>query len=488
MRFTQFWFFFLLVIHSSIATTITWNLNTMYGITQSGFSSIISDAKQHFNQSPNDTILIQIDAGTYEIGGNGSHGIAINGGFGSGDQGRVIFQGAGMDNTKLIFTEVEQRMIHGSDVNGIEFRDMHMARAVHTVTQGTVVDVSAGEIIIEIEDGFPTPLQLWKDWSQGRYLRRYTHSVTDPQVIQTDNEQIPYGYRNGTYVKPELVSGNQWRFFLNNSSLLLSHYNVGDYVGIKSKHEGDAFWFARGKDLIFENIRWTGSSRGLVRLGLSDVKILNCRIERDEPINGQTPCMATPSGGPQMNQYEPDPVATNMIIDNLYCDSPGDDCVAFFNVQGGKVINSTLRNSFATGIRISQQSYDICVAETEIPNNPIEMDGTNSTGRTPIKTFDLNEAINAGIIHDNCLLSTSNEAMPLNENFRIYNVGEQIFVEAKNELRYEILIYNIAGQVIYKEAKRVGNSSFKIKSGIHHIIVHIMFSENERIVIKHFIL
>jgi len=59
------------------ATEIEWNLKNLYGVSQSGFASIISDAKSHFNTAgqENDIITVTIDAGTYSIGGNGSHGI-----------------------------------------------------------------------------------------------------------------------------------------------------------------------------------------------------------------------------------------------------------------------------------------------------------------------------------------------------------------------------------------------------------------------------
>ncbi len=343
----------------------------MYGVTQSGFSSIILDAKNHLISNPNDTVIINIDAGTYDIGGNGSNGIFINSVV-PGVNGRLIIKGAGMDSTTLVFTEVDQDMIRISDSENIVLSDMHMTREEYTVTQGFVQSVGTGYIDLELQSGFPDPLALYNSASdQGRYLRRYTNSQTDPQVIQTNNGQIPWGYVNSVFTYPVLVSGNTWRFFLNDPNLLASNYSIGDLVGVKSKHEGETYFIVGGSDILIENIKWTHSTRGVARFGTNNLTIRKCRIERGDPINGQTPCMASPSGGPQMNQPNDAP-SMNMIVDSCFIDSPGDDCVAFFNVDGGRVTNSVLKNSFSSrGIYIIPTAQNICVANDSLINNAI---------------------------------------------------------------------------------------------------------------------
>ena len=355
-----------------ILTTLNWNLNTLYGVTQNGFSSIILDAKNHFIGNPDDTIIINVDAGTYEIGGNGSNGIHINT-VAPGSNGRLIIKGAGIDNTTLVFTEVRQDMIRVSNSNNIVISDMHMTRSVYTVTQGLVQNVGTGYIDLALQDGFPSPLPFFDNTStNGRYLRRYTNSQTDPQVILTNNGQIPWGYVNSFYTLPELLSENIWRFYLNNPNLLASNYSIGDLVSVKSKHEGETYFIAGGSNILIENIKWTHSTRGVSRFGADNITIKKCRIERGDPINGQTPCMASPSGGPQMNQPN-DALATNMVMDSCFIESPGDDCVAFFNVDGGRVTNSVLKNSFSSrGIYIISTAQNICVANTTLINNSIE--------------------------------------------------------------------------------------------------------------------
>jgi len=123
--------------------------------------------------------------------------------------------------------------------------------------------------------------------------------------------------------------------------------------------------------LVFRNIRWRNSSRGLVRGGFSNVGLYGCRIERGAPINGQMPVMSTPSGGPQMGQ-DGDPVSTNMVVEDCFIDSPGDDNIAFFNVNGGRVKNTTVRNGFARGILATIKASNICLDKVVIDNTYIE--------------------------------------------------------------------------------------------------------------------
>jgi hypothetical protein len=365
------------------ATEITWNFNDLYTVNANGFASIISDARNHFDTFPNDTITVHINAGSYQINGGDNIGINFNGGLLSENaQGRLIFQGAGMYETTLTFTDKNDDMIKGNNVYHLEFRDIFMTRPQYSVSQGTIVSVSAGEVVLDIEQGFPDPYSLFAieggagRFDAGRYLRKYDNSnKLDPLVILDNNRQISWGWRNGAPVYPveDTNVPNRWTIFLNNASTVVSYYAPGDYLGIKSKSEGHIYWFSRGSDLVFRNIRWRNSSRGLVRGGFSNVGLYGCRIEREDPINGQMPCMSTPSGGPQMNQ-DGDPVSTNMILENCYIDSPGDDCVAFFKVDCGKVINSTLRNSFARGFLVTPEANNICGANNIVENNPYQID------------------------------------------------------------------------------------------------------------------
>lgn len=76
--------------------------------------------------------------------------------------------------------------------------------------------------------------------------------------------------------------------------------------------------------------------------------------------------------------------------------------MAFFYVDGGGVLNSTLRNSFASAIRVSQESSNICVENTTIDNCPFVVDDRGVGDKIPIETFDLQEAYDGNYITSNC--------------------------------------------------------------------------------------
>jgi len=69
-----------------------------------------------------------------------------------------------------------------------------------------------------------------------------------------------------------------------------------------------------------------------------------------------------------------------MVVENCFIDSPGDDCVAFFKVDCGKVINSTLRNSFARGFLVTPEANNICGANNIVENNPYQIDNGQPLG------------------------------------------------------------------------------------------------------------
>src|SRR5690606_10764669 len=153
-------------------------------------------------------------------------------------------------------------------------------------------------------------------------------------------KQIAYGNPNNVLTPPEWVSGNQWKFFLSNPSLMADKFGfqVGDLIGVKAKHDGNTFFFLRANHVTFENIKWTHSTREVARSGSSYPTFRRCRIERAAPINGQTPCMSSNGGGPQINQPN-DMQSKHILVESCYFDSPGDDCIAFFPSDSSRIVN-----------------------------------------------------------------------------------------------------------------------------------------------------
>ncbi len=345
------------------APVVNWDMESLWGISESGFDSAITAAHDHFDSRPNDTIIIHIAAGTHEITGADGESIDLRNGYllDSEDQGRLIFQGAGMDETVLVFVDTNEIQIDGNNVAHVTFRDMHCTRAQYTVSQGTVVEVGDKYVDLDIHDGFPMPNEIvrWAD-PQGLYMRRYTASKTDPLII-TDGNNDQVSWETNSYA---LATNDQgivtWRMFVSSAHEgRLAGYQLGEYVGIKSKHTGNNWFFTYSDDLVFENIKYTHDSRGVFRQGTSNVRFSGCRFERAPPINGQTPCLLAPGGGPQFGQPSPDPVSRNMVIENCYIEATGDDCTAFFNVNGGVVRNCVFRDSFARGILMTSEAVNI---------------------------------------------------------------------------------------------------------------------------------
>lgn len=165
-----------------IGETVTWNLKKKYGeITQKSLSRAIGEAKAHFTESPNDIVVLEFDAGVYPLSApeDNSKGVIELSGIKPGPQGRLIFRGAGMDKTTLVF-DSSKIQIYGKNVYHVSFVGFHITRSHYSVTQGHVIQVSPGVVDLEIQSGFPTPQDIFNPGSkQGRYMRRYTDSRTD---------------------------------------------------------------------------------------------------------------------------------------------------------------------------------------------------------------------------------------------------------------------------------------------------------------------
>jgi hypothetical protein len=317
-----------------------------YGITQDGIAKAIEAAKKDFAARPNDTVILKFAAGTYALDNTSqSRGIIVVSGLQPGPQGRLIFQGAGMDQTTWVFASGSD-WIYGRDAYRLSFVDMHMAGKDIDVSQGHVVEVGPGEVVLDIQRGFPTPLDIFDPNPKGgRYLRRYTDSRTDPQLIPDNNTQIPWK----TTVA---LSGSLWQINLGRGFLNVTPpYHKGDLIGIKSAFAhggGNNFWFFGGSDVTFDHIKWTGKSRGVFRGGMGKVQISNCVVERLPPIEGQTPSLATPSGGMQIGQTKGAPTLDDLVEGNHF-EATGDDSIAFFNATG-VIRNNFVADSFARGI------------------------------------------------------------------------------------------------------------------------------------------
>lgn len=344
-------FAMLAVANPLIAETVRWDVEARFGMNASGLQQAIDAAKRHFAQSPDDTVILELSEGNFWLErkqpGKGTLDLS---GVKPGANGRLVFQGKGIDKTVLTFAD-DKHALFGRNVFRVTFTQMHMTRKKYTVSQGKVVKVQPGKVVLDIQNGFPTPDAIYNSLSkQGRFMRKYTNSRTDPHLVEKNNEQIPWKVAKH-------VGGQRWRLELKNKNLV-ANYRAGDLIGIKSKHsqgdeewDGQTYWLYSGADVRFEKVKWTHKSRGVFRGGFQKVQFVDCLFDRAPPINGQTPCLAAPGGGPQIGQPN-DPPTNGHLIRNCRFIALGDDAIAFFNATG-EITDCYIRDSFVRGILVA---------------------------------------------------------------------------------------------------------------------------------------
>jgi|GEM_PF-3232283 len=410
------------------AATLNWDMESLWGISEAGFDSAITAAHNHFLGNPNDTIIVHISAGTHDISGADGKSINLRSGYllDPSDKGRLVFQGAGIEQTTLVFVDTNEVQIDGRNVAHVTFRDMHFTRAQYTVSQGTVVAKTSNYVDLEIHEGFPMPNEIVR-WSspQGLYLRRYTPSKTDPLIITDgNNQQVRWSEIDSHALSTNGQGIVTWRMIRQGGGSL-SPYQIGEYVGIKSKHTGNNWFFTGSNDIVFENTRYTHDTRGVFRGGTSNVRFSGCRFERAPPINGQTPCLTAPGGGPQFGQPLPDAVSTNMVIESCYIEATGDDCTAFFHVNGGMVSNCVFRDSFARGILLQEDSSNILFKDTLVTRGPIQQDSPSTETNAPARPTGLSIVDGS----DHCMLSWDANTEPDLHYYQIYRLLDGVWWE-----------------------------------------------------------
>ncbi len=326
------------------AETVVWNVKQRFDVTAAGLQQGIEEAKTHFQSHPDDTVVLEIDAGKYELKDDGEHkGTLVLSGIHPGANGRLVIRGKGMNETVLVFDDDKHGM-YGLDVNRVTFADLHMTRDRLTISQGLVQSVGPGHVILKIDDGYPSPQDLYDASNEtGRFLRRYKRVNGEPQMDHENNVQLAWHM-------PVDMGQGVWELKLNRPGFTPS-YQPGDLIAVKSKRGGQAFWFSGGKDLRFERVKWTLKTRGKVRKDSQKIEMIDCVTDRTK-VNGQWPCLASPEGGPQFG-HPGDGVVTGVLISGCHFTGSGDDAIGLFEVEG-RVENCVIQDAFARGIFVCE--------------------------------------------------------------------------------------------------------------------------------------
>ncbi|MCF8379004.1 MAG: fibronectin type III domain-containing protein [Bacteroidales bacterium] len=339
--------------------TIHWDVTRVFGVSTDNASPgtvlAIDSARKYFELNPYDTIVLNYPEGIFEFLGE-YPSINFGDAFIPGVSSMLEFRGEGYNKTTFITVDRRADAIWGKDVYRVSFSGIHFTRDYCTVTQGDVVRVSPGIVVLELHEGFPTPdslIQYGRRNSSGLYMKKYNDDRYDPHIIVEDNDQIPWDTANTIQLSDRI-----WQFGLLKDDKV-APYQKGDIIGVKLKHGGQAYYFSGGDNIAFDSCKWTWKTRGVLRGGISNIRFSNCLIDRGSEVGGRTPCLASPGGGPQCGQPN-DPRITNVIIENCTIKSTGDDNCALFNVDGGIVRNCYFSDGFALGTRVTQ-SYQICL-------------------------------------------------------------------------------------------------------------------------------
>lgn len=357
-------------IPRGIPAQIKWDVETKFGVTKEnakpGTDLALAAVADHFAENAGDEITLKYGSGVYNFLGQ-EPSIDLIDDLDPGENGRLVFEGDGMRATTFVTVDGSTAEIDGRNVYRITFRGIHFARNYYTITQGTVVSVNVNteELLMELHEGFPTPEEIWsirgKPLNQGKYLRKYSNAPDDPAVILEDNEQVHWDPEN-----TRQAEGRKCVFQIDRNFDQAQEYQPGDILGVKCKHGANTYKFSGGDDIVFENCLWTHRSRGVFRGGTSNIRFSGCRIERLPALNGWTPCLATPGGGPQIGQPN-DPRITGIVVEDCDFNSCGDDNIALFNVDGAIIRNTYSYNSFAANIKL-YRCTDITVENTEVVN------------------------------------------------------------------------------------------------------------------------
>lgn len=329
------------------APTIIMNLTPT---TVTDLTTAIASAAAYLRSHPESVYLVQLPAGTFDLSLTTVADVTVanSGAFNvsgiSPTEGRIYIQGAGSAATHLILHD-SQQALSGADFSRVCISGVHFGWKTPTVSQGTVVSVSAGHVVMQIAAGFPSPMDIYNENSdQGRYIREFVVDANGPRPKLVEPLCVPadmLAWKDATL----LADGTSWDLALVKTTLV-PPFLPGAQLAIKSKHGTltGAGWFRNGHDLALLDLMWTDHSRVVFR-EVNEVAVIANQIRRRLPINGVTPFLSTPEGGPQLGQPA-DPPVTGMRVHQLYADATGDDPVAFFNATG-TVSDSTLRDSFS---------------------------------------------------------------------------------------------------------------------------------------------
>jgi hypothetical protein len=120
-----------------------------------------------------------------------------------------------------------------------------------------------------------------------------------------------------------------------------------------------------GTDVVFNSVSWIQQTTGTSEYGFKNFGVINSyalRAQTPQTTGAPLPCLASPSGGPQLSAGSPSSYGTHWpagtdTVNGLYAIGLGDDAIAVFasddNATTTNISNSTLIDTFSRGIFIN---------------------------------------------------------------------------------------------------------------------------------------
>ena len=224
----------------------TLDVEETWGITYQGLSLALEEARSLFTLQDELIVCLYLSAGWHRLQYPGPDSTLDLSGRWGVVRGRLVLQGAGMEET-ILEVDPHHTLLTGHEVERLTIRDLQFRRSQELTSQGTVVEVGKGFVNLLITPEFPGLDAIYDNTSStGRYIRKYQNVDGSCEIVEEKNQQVPWrDYQQ--------VAEREWRVLLNQENKVVD-YQEGQLVGIKSKCCGNghnAFFFCGGEPHYF---------------------------------------------------------------------------------------------------------------------------------------------------------------------------------------------------------------------------------------------
>ena len=367
---------FLIFIENIYATHIIDVMNDYGAINAQTLQSAADDAMTYRKQNNNTDVVIKLAEGTFRL----NEEIDFTK-FNQSGTGWIILQGAGRDKTRLIDTEYALEKSYTFNFKSpykFEISDMTLEGERLTHSQGTIVSINQSKINITLDEGFPTPNEMYEvETTKANKIRRILDSDLHPvaHYIEDPNDNDHQSQRwtfEGSYdgTGPSLVSGRTWRFYLHETKN--PHpFKIGDRVGVssKSKRSNWAVFTGGGRDIRIKNIDFLKLGRVKFRGEWHNIHIVNNRILRPY-VNGK-PAFYSTDAGPQIGHEKDGVDIYNLVFENNDIRGTVDDSSAFQRIASGSIKNNYWEDG--GGVPLGEScSNNITIKNNTFYHSPLE--------------------------------------------------------------------------------------------------------------------